>query len=870
MMAQTRHTVAGVSIQLLILLVVTCYLSLVTCHSPVSASVPRTIHYQGKMTEPNGSPLTGEHTVTLRLYEAATAGAKLWEEQHQLALTKDDNGIFSVILGGTTPFPSTMTFNAPLWLTIEVDGQGEFSPRQPLSAVSYAINADLLDGLDSTQLLAGAGTGDITAVAAGTGLTGGGTTGDITLDVGAGAGLVATADAIAVDVGTTANQIVQLDGAGALPAVSGANLTDLNAANLAAGTVPDARLSSNVSLLGASIESSEVTDGTLTADDTTNTFLSAGAGVTVTKSAGSWTIASTGGGGSITAVASGTGLTGGGTTGDITLDVGTGAGLVATADAIAVDVGTTANQIVQLDNAGALPAVSGASLTNLTATNLASGTVPDARLSSNVSLLGASLESSEVTDGTLTAADTSATFLTAGTGVTLTKGANSWDISSVGSGGDITLVTAGAGLTGGATSGDATVDVGAGTGIIVAADTVSVDVGTTAGKIVQLDNAGVLPAVSGASLTNLTATNLASGTVPDARLSSNVSLLGASLESSEVTDGTLTATDTSDSFLSAGAGVTVTKAAGSWTIASTGGSGDITAVVAGTGLTGGGTSGDVTLALATPVSVADGGTGAGSLTGLVIGNGTGAFTTTANNSTNWDTAYSDRWQWDGGSTNLVAATGRTSLGLGTLATQNANGVAITGGAISGITDLAVADGGTGASTAAAARTNLGAAASGANSDIISFSGLTTPLSVAQGGTGASTAGGARANLINCMPIGGSELASRNATFQIATFGAGATGGNPGALWPAPVAATVSTLSARVAVAPGTGNSWTVTLRKNGADTSLSCVISGSATSCSGSASVSVLAGDRLGVRFVEGGTATGTSGSGWSACFVPN
>jgi hypothetical protein len=49
--------------------------------------------------------------------------------------------------------------------------------------------------------------------------------------------------------------------------------------------------------------------------------------------------------------------------------------------------------------------------------------------------------------------------------------------------------------------------------------------------------------------------------------------------------------------------------------------------------------------------------------------------------------------------------------------------------------LAVASGGTGGETAAAARTNLSAAQSGANSDITSLSGLTTPLSVAQGGTG---------------------------------------------------------------------------------------------------------------------------------------
>ena len=51
---------------------------------------------------------------------------------------------------------------------------------------------------------------------------------------------------------------------------------------------------------------------------------------------------------------------------------------------------------------------------------------------------------------------------------------------------------------------------------------------------------------------------------------------------------------------------------------------------------------------------------------------------------------------DVGGTGATTASGaRTNLGLGTIATQDASAVAITGGSITGITDLAVADGGTG-------------------------------------------------------------------------------------------------------------------------------------------------------------------------------
>ncbi|MDB9879720.1 hypothetical protein OAC87_04065 [Pseudomonadales bacterium] len=53
-----------------------------------------------------------------------------------------------------------------------------------------------------------------------------------------------------------------------------------------------------------------------------------------------------------------------------------------------------------------------------------------------------------------------------------------------------------------------------------------------------------------------------------------------------------------------------------------------------------------------------------------------------------------------------ATAARSTLGVGTIAVQAANNVDIDGGSITGITDLAVADGGTGASSISAAQTNL--------------------------------------------------------------------------------------------------------------------------------------------------------------------
>lgn len=65
-----------------------------------------------------------------------------------------------------------------------------------------------------------------------------------------------------------------------------------------------------------------------------------------------------------------------------------------------------------------------------------------------------------------------------------------------------------------------------------------------------------------------------------------------------------------------------------------------------------------------------------------------------------------------------ATTSRSNLGLGSISTQDANSVSISGGSVTGITDLAIADGGTGAGTASAAFTALKQAATETDTGVV--------------------------------------------------------------------------------------------------------------------------------------------------------
>ncbi len=115
-------------------------LCLVGIASWVWAEVPKTINYQGRLTDISGNPVTdASYSVVVRLYDSSTAveGASIWSDLFSVT-TK--NGYFNIVLGSGTAFSVAVDFNKPYWVGVKVGSDSEMTPRQPLNSVPYALN----------------------------------------------------------------------------------------------------------------------------------------------------------------------------------------------------------------------------------------------------------------------------------------------------------------------------------------------------------------------------------------------------------------------------------------------------------------------------------------------------------------------------------------------------------------------------------------------------------------------------------------------------------------------------------------------------------------------------------------------------------
>ena len=112
------------------------------------AAIPRVINYQGRLTDKDDNPLTGNFLVTFRFYDAEKDGLPIWEEGHILNIK---NGLFNVLMGSVKPLE--IDFNKYLWLSMEVASDGEMTPRIKLASSVYALNAKSIDMINSSQLL---------------------------------------------------------------------------------------------------------------------------------------------------------------------------------------------------------------------------------------------------------------------------------------------------------------------------------------------------------------------------------------------------------------------------------------------------------------------------------------------------------------------------------------------------------------------------------------------------------------------------------------------------------------------------------------------------------------------------------------------
>ena len=100
------------------------------------ANVPNLIDFQGRITDSTDNPVNGPVGITFAVYEDSTGGAALWSETQNPVYVS--NGLFHVFLGAVTPLPEDLFNESNRWIGIDVNSDGEMSPRTQIASVPYA------------------------------------------------------------------------------------------------------------------------------------------------------------------------------------------------------------------------------------------------------------------------------------------------------------------------------------------------------------------------------------------------------------------------------------------------------------------------------------------------------------------------------------------------------------------------------------------------------------------------------------------------------------------------------------------------------------------------------------------------------------
>ena len=107
--------------------------------SNAGAEIPRVISYQGRISDEEGNPVAdGTYNMRFRIYDAATEGDLEWDSGVQSVAL--DCGIFNVLLGDPGQPALDMEFAEEYWLVVTFNGVNQL-PRQRLTSVGYAYMA---------------------------------------------------------------------------------------------------------------------------------------------------------------------------------------------------------------------------------------------------------------------------------------------------------------------------------------------------------------------------------------------------------------------------------------------------------------------------------------------------------------------------------------------------------------------------------------------------------------------------------------------------------------------------------------------------------------------------------------------------------